>query len=40
MPDELINTEDIPERRFNVALAIERRKAGWTPGKALHKKAS
>jgi hypothetical protein len=40
MPDELIRTDLIPERRFNVALARERRKAGWTPGKAMLKKAS
>jgi len=40
MPDEDIRTDLIPERRFNLALAAERRKAGWTPGKALHKKAS
>jgi len=40
MPDEHIRTELIPERRFNLALAAERRKTGWTPGKALHRKAS
>jgi hypothetical protein len=40
MPDELIRTDLIPERRFNVPLAIERRKSGWTPGKAALKKAS
>ena len=40
MPDEDIRTDLIPERRFNLALAAERRKAGWTPGKALLKKAS
>jgi len=40
LPDEQINTVDIPERRFNVPLAIERRKAGWGPGTANQKKAS
>jgi hypothetical protein len=40
MPDALIRTDLIPERRFDVALARERRKAGWTPGKAMLKKAS
>ncbi len=40
MPDEEIRTDLIPERRFNLSLAAERRKKGWTPGKALHKKAS
>jgi hypothetical protein len=40
MPDEDIRTDLIPERRFNLALAAERRKTGWTPGKALHRKAS
>lgn len=40
MPDELIRTDLIPERRFNLELARERRKAGWTPGKAMLKKAS
>ena len=40
MPEDQINTTDIPERRFNVPLAIERRKAGWRPGKTLQKKAS
>jgi len=29
----------IPERRFDLALARERRKAGWMPGKAMLKKA-
>jgi hypothetical protein len=40
MPDEDIRTDLIPECRFNLSLATERRKKGWTPGKALHKKAS
>ena len=40
MPDSEIRTDLIPERRFNLALARERRKAGWTPGKARLKKAS
>ncbi len=40
MPDELIRTDLIPERRFDVALARERRRAGWTPGQAMLKKAS
>ncbi len=40
MPDELIRTDLIPERRFNLELARERRKAGWTPGRAMLKKAS
>lgn len=40
MPDELIRTDLIPERRFDLALARERRKVGWTPGKPLLKKAS
>jgi hypothetical protein len=40
VPDEFIRTDLIPERRFNLALAKERRKAGWTPGKAALKKAS
>ncbi len=38
MPDELIRTDLIPERRFDPALARERRKAGWTPGRAPLKK--
>jgi hypothetical protein len=40
MPDSEIRTDLIPERRFNVPLAIERRKAGWKPAAAAHKKAS
>jgi hypothetical protein len=40
MPDDQIRTDLIPERRFNLALARERRKAGWTPGSAVLKKAS
>jgi hypothetical protein len=40
MPDELIRTDLIPERRFDLALARERRKAGWTPGSVRLKKAS
>jgi len=40
MPDELINTDDIPERRFDVELAAKRRKEGWTPAKTAHRKAS
>jgi hypothetical protein len=40
MPDDQIRTDLIPERRFDVALARERRKAGWTPGKTGLKKAS
>jgi hypothetical protein len=39
-PDSEIRTDLIPERRFNVALAIERRKAGWKPGVITRKKAS
>jgi hypothetical protein len=34
MPDSEIRTDLIPERRFDLALAAERRKSGWTPGKA------
>jgi hypothetical protein len=34
------NSTDIPKRRFEVPLAIKRRKQGWTPGKAAQKKAS
>ncbi len=40
MPDEQIRTDLIPERHFNLELARERRKAGWTPGKSSLKKAS
>ena len=40
MPDSEIRTDLIPERRFNLELARERRKAGWTPGKISLKKAS
>ena len=40
MPDDQIRTDLIPERRFNLALARERRLAGWTPGKAALEKAS
>jgi hypothetical protein len=40
MPDDQIRTDLIPERRFNLDLARERRKAGWTPSKAGLKKAS
>jgi len=40
MPDDQIRTDLIPERRLDVALARERRKTGWTPGKAALKKAS
>jgi hypothetical protein len=41
MPDDQIRTDLIPERRFDLALARERRKSGWTPGKAADlKKAS
>jgi hypothetical protein len=34
MPDSEIRTDLIPEKRFNLALAAERRRSGWTPGKA------
>jgi hypothetical protein len=34
MPDSEIRTDLIPERHFDLALAAERRKSGWTPGKA------
>jgi hypothetical protein len=34
MPDSEIRTDLIPERRFDLALAAERRKSGLTPGKA------
>jgi hypothetical protein len=40
MPDSEIRTDLIPEKRFDLALALKRRKAGWTPGKAAQKKAS
>jgi hypothetical protein len=41
MPDDQIRTDLIPERRFNLALARERRNSGWMPGKAAAlKKAS
>jgi hypothetical protein len=41
MPADQIRTDLIPERHFDVALARERRKAGWTSGKtATLKKAS
>jgi hypothetical protein len=40
MPDHEIRTDLIPERRFDLALARERRKAGWTPGKTRLQKAS
>ena len=39
-PDSEIRTDLIPERRFNVPLAIERRKNGWKPGSVAQKKAS
>ena len=39
-PDSEIRTDLIPERRFDVALATERRKAGWKPGAVVRKKAS
>jgi len=40
MPDDTINTTDIPERRFDLALARKRRREGWRPGKAVQKQAS
>lgn len=40
MPDSEIRTDLIPERRFDLALAAARRKAGWKPGTVKHKKAS
>jgi hypothetical protein len=38
MPASAIRTDLIPERSFDLKLARERRKAGWTPGKASLKK--
>ncbi|MES2390568.1 MAG: hypothetical protein V4555_02930 [Acidobacteriota bacterium] len=43
MPDDLIDTSDIPDRHFNLELAAKRRKEGWKPGtngQLLQKKAS
>jgi hypothetical protein len=40
MPDSEIRTDLIPERRFDLKRAAERRKTGWIPGQADHKKAS
>jgi uncharacterized DUF497 family protein len=39
MPDAEIRTDLIPERRFDLKRAAERREAGWAPHKA-HRKAS
>jgi hypothetical protein len=40
MPDETINTEDIPERRFNLPATGNHRKEGWNSSQAPQKKAS
>jgi hypothetical protein len=40
MSDSEIRTDLIPEKHLDLKLAAERRKAGWTPGQAAHKKAS
>ena len=43
MPDDLIDTSDIPERHFDLDLAAKRRKEGWKPGtsgRLLQQKAS
>jgi hypothetical protein len=38
MPADHIRTDLIPERHFDLKLARERRKSGWTPGNAGLKK--
>jgi len=32
MPDDQIDTSDIPVRPFDLELAAKRRREGWTPG--------
>jgi hypothetical protein len=34
MPDDQIDTSDIPERPFDLELAARRRRESWTPGSA------
>ncbi len=40
MPASEIRTDLIPERRFDLTLAAQRRRIGWKPGQASQKKAS
>jgi hypothetical protein len=40
MPDDQINTDDIPERHFDVARFRQRVAEGWRPGVVTQKKAS